>query len=147
MGRNTTVGDETLQVFGGRSMDIQLDGDFSILIHLSLARMWAQLTDSGTPLTSALSMQKAHPSRSPSHPLPTPLPNPSSSELPTRSTSGIFAGPAITFLDGPGTETSGACEKDGEAGADGEDDIIAWNAGPAVSSSFLLDVLEAHCCT
>jgi hypothetical protein len=78
--------------------------------------------------------EKTHPSKSPNHPLPTPLPNPSSSELPTRSTSGILAGPAITFL-GSGTLTSGACENDGLAGAEGEEDITAWNAGPYISSA------------
>jgi hypothetical protein len=76
-----------------------------------------KLTDSGTPLYCQSSVkydekkeekvEVTYPSRSPNQPRPTPLPNPSSSELPTRSTSGILAGPAITFLEGPGIATRG----------------------------------------
>jgi hypothetical protein len=39
----------------------------------------------------------------------------------------------MTFLDGPGIGTSGGCENEGEVGADGVVDIIAWNAGPDIS--------------
>lgn len=94
-----------------------------------------KLTDSGTPLCCQPiikyngkkegKVEVTYPSRSPNHPRPTPLPNPSSSELPTRSTSGMLAGPAITFLDGPGIATRGGWEKEGEVGADGVVDIIA----------------------
>jgi hypothetical protein len=53
VGRDTTVGDQSLQVFCGCPVNIQLDRHFTILIHLSLARRSRSLTDSGTPLTSA----------------------------------------------------------------------------------------------
>jgi hypothetical protein len=58
----------------------------------------------------------------------------------------------MTFLDGPGIGTSGGCENEGEVGADGVVDIIAWNAGPRISLEISneerprdCDSLPAHC--
>jgi hypothetical protein len=53
VGRDAAVGDQSLQVLGGCPVNIQLDRHFTIFIHLSLARTGIELTDSGTPLTSA----------------------------------------------------------------------------------------------
>jgi hypothetical protein len=61
VGRDAAVGDQSLQVLGGCPVNIQLDRHFTIFIHLSLARTGIELTDSGTPLTSALYIYKDSP--------------------------------------------------------------------------------------